>query len=65
VRRVEDAGEDLWSTLNKVQENLIRGGLSRRSTSGRLTRMRGITAIRKDLQLNSQLWDLATEVLAA
>lgn len=65
VRRVEDTGEDLWATLNKVQENLIRGGISRRTTSGRLTRTRGITAIRKDVQLNSRLWDLATEVLAA
>jgi hypothetical protein len=27
VRRASDGAEDLWSTLNKVQENLIRGGL--------------------------------------
>lgn len=65
ARRPEDAGENLWCTLNKVQETLIRGGLSRRSATGRLTRMRGITAIRKNVQLNSLLWDLAAEVLAA
>lgn len=65
VRRVGDAGEDLWSTLNKVQENLIRGGLTRRTATGRLTRTRGITAIRRDVELNSRLWDLAAEVLAA
>lgn len=65
VRRPEDASDNLWSALNRVQEILIRGGLTRRTANGRLTRMRGITAIRKDLQLNSRLWDLATEVLTA
>ncbi len=37
-RRTDDLGDDLWSTLNKVQENLLQGGMSRRSASGRLTR---------------------------
>jgi len=64
-RRIEDMDEDLWSTLNKVQENLLGGGLSRRSASGRLTRTRRITAIREDVRLNGQLWDLAEHVLAA
>jgi hypothetical protein len=64
-RRVEDTGEDLWSTLNKVQENLLRGGLSRRSLSGRLVRTRRITAIRQEVRLNSALWDFALEALAA
>ncbi len=64
-RRVEDLGEDLWSTVNKVSENLLRGGLSRRAASGRLTRTRRITAIREDVRLNSASWDLAMEALAA
>jgi hypothetical protein len=55
----------LWSTLNKVQENLLRGGMSRRSVNGRLTRTRRITSIREDVRLNGRLWDLAAEVLAA
>ena len=65
ARRASDGGEDLWSILNRVQENLIRGGLTRRTVSGRLTRTRGITAIRRDVELNSRLWDVAAEVLAA
>lgn len=65
VRRPEDASATLWSALNRVQESLVRGGLTRRTASGRLTRMRRITATREDLQLNSRLWDLAMEVLAA
>lgn len=64
-RRTEDIGDDLWKTFNRVSENLLRGGLSRRAASGRLTRTRRITSIRHDLRLNSQLWDLAAQVLAA
>lgn len=55
--------DDLHAVLNRCQENLLRGGLSRRSPSGRLTRTRRVTSIRQDVALNSQLWDLAAEVL--
>jgi Domain of unknown function (DUF932) len=64
-RRAEDVGDDLWRVTNRVQENLLRGGVSRRTVSGRLTRTRPITAIRQDVRINSGLWDLAMEVLAA
>ena len=64
-RRSEDAGDDLYSTLNKVQENLIRGGLTRRSANGRLVHTRRISSINEDVRINSGLWDLAAEVLAA
>jgi hypothetical protein len=58
-RRAEDAGNDLWRTFNVVQENILRGGLVRRSATNRLTRTRRITAIKEDVRLNSGLWDLA------
>jgi Domain of unknown function (DUF932) len=64
-RRVEDTGDDLWRVLNRCQEGLLRGGLSRRAVSSRLTRTRPIFSIAADVRLNSQLWDLAMEVLAA
>ncbi len=64
-RRPDDVGDDLWRVLNRVQENLLRGGLSRRSASGRLTRTRRISSIREDVRINSRLWELASEVLAA
>jgi len=64
-RRAEDVGDDLWRVYNRCQENLLRGGLSRRSVTGRVTRTRGISSIRRDVQLNGQLWDLAAQVLAA
>ena len=58
-RRAEDAGDDLWRTFNVVQENVLRGGIVRRSASGRLMRTRAIRAIREDVRLNSALWELA------
>jgi hypothetical protein len=58
-RRAEDAGDDLWRTFNVVQENVLRGGIVRRTASGRLARTRAIRAIREDVRLNSGLWDLA------
>ncbi len=65
IRRPQDIADDLYTVLNRIQENLLRGGLTRRAPSGRLTRTRRVTSIRKDVTLNSQLWDLASEVLAA
>jgi len=58
-RRSEDVGNDLWRTFDVLQENLLRGGILRRSASNRLTRTRRITAIREDVRLNSALWEMA------
>tara|TARA_R110000782_G_scaffold102791_7_gene190214 strand:+ start:2875 stop:3648 length:774 start_codon:yes stop_codon:yes gene_type:complete len=55
-RRREDDGTDLWRTFNRAQENIIRGGF-RNEVTGRM--VRPITNIQKDIQLNSELWDLA------
>ena len=65
TRRAEDLDTSVWTVLNRVQENLLRGGLTRHSVSGRLVRTRSITSIREDVRINGGLWDLATEVLAA
>ena len=64
-RRSEDVGDNLWRVYNRCQEHLLRGGLSRRSLTGRLTRTRAIGSIRRDVALNGQLWDLAVQRLAA
>ena len=63
-RRSEDVGDDLWRVYNRCQEHLLRGGLSRRSITGRLTRTRAIGSIRRDVVLNGRLWDLAVQRLA-
>jgi hypothetical protein len=56
ARRVEDAGDDLWSIYNVAQENLTRAGWVDPKTR---RKARKITSISRDVDLNSQLWDLA------
>ncbi len=62
-RRAEDAGDDLWRVFNRVQENVIRGGLTawRCDAQGRPRRVtsRAVTGIDGDVRLNRALWQLA------
>jgi hypothetical protein len=63
-RRREDVGGDLWHTLNRVQENVIAGGLHaiQRNANGRRVRRistRRINGIDQDVRLNRALWALA------
>ena len=63
-RRYADAGNDLWKTFNRVQENVIAGGLSavQRDAEGRRVRRvstRRIAGIDQDAKLNRALWHLA------
>jgi hypothetical protein len=60
-RRVEDTRDDLWTTFNVVQENMIKGGLRGVSINAetgnrRRTRTRAVTGIDPDVRLNKALW---------
>ena len=57
-RRPEDKGHDLWSVFNVAQENLLRGGFLNGQTR---RRVRPITAIQTDVNLNSKVWALASK----
>jgi hypothetical protein len=61
ARRPEDEGVDLWNTTNRIQENLIRGGVSdtRRDRRGRLRSVRGLRGIDSKVAVNKALWGLA------
>jgi hypothetical protein len=60
-RRPEDQATDLWTTFNRVQENLVRGGVSdgRRDRAKRLRSLRALRGIDSKLILNKRLWNLA------
>ncbi|MBY4870777.1 DUF945 domain-containing protein [Burkholderia anthina] len=58
-RRFEDRRDDLWTVFNRVQENLMKGGLHGRSRTGRAMSTRPITGIDQDVKLNRALWMLA------
>ena len=67
-RRADDRGDDLWTTLNVIQENVIRGGVSARAPAatdqhgrwrrGRLVTTRAVNNIDQDVKLNRALWGL-------
>jgi hypothetical protein len=62
-RRHGDNKDDLWTTYNRVQENMIKGGIrGRRITESgdvRRTRTRAVKGIDENVKLNKALWALA------
>ncbi|NCU67999.1 DUF945 domain-containing protein (plasmid) [Acidovorax sp. 210-6] len=61
-RRIEDRSNDMWRTFNRVQENLLKGGLRGRNASGRTTTTRPVNGIDQSVKLNRALWVLAEEM---
>jgi len=62
ARRAEDMGRSLWTTFQRVQENVLRGGQPGRSTQGRRVRTREVSSIDRGVSLNRALWMLAEEM---
>ena len=62
ARRSDDMGRSLWSTFQRVQENVIRGGLTGRSAQGRRIQTRPVASIDRGVSLNRALWMLAEEM---
>ncbi|MAD42354.1 MAG: hypothetical protein CL623_08180 [Arcobacter sp.] len=61
--RDEDFKDDLYTTLNVIQENLIRGNVSGvNSQTGRKFTSKEITSISKDTNINKGLWDIAERI---
>lgn len=61
ARRREDVRSDLWTTFNRIQENLLKGGIPATDENGKMRTMRGVTQIQKSNDLNRDLWDLLAE----
>ena len=60
LRRGADAGRDIWTTFNVLQENCVRGGIKlAKRTSRDLTNIDALDRV------NTSLWDVAEETLAA
>jgi hypothetical protein len=62
ARRPEDLGHSLWVSMNRVQENMLRGGQPGRSIQGRRMRTREVGSIDRSVNLNRALWVLAEEM---
>jgi hypothetical protein len=61
-RRIEDRGMDLWSVLNRVQENALKGGVRGRNSAGQRTTTREVKGIDQDVKLNRAIWTLGEEM---
>ncbi|MFG6428868.1 DUF932 domain-containing protein [Roseateles sp. LYH14W] len=62
ARRFEDTGHSLWTTFQRVQENVIRGGQPGRSAQGKRMQTRPVQSIDRGVSLNRALWMLAEEM---
>jgi hypothetical protein len=62
ARRPEDLGHDLWTIFQRVQENMLRGGLPGRTAQGRRMHTREVASIDRNVGLNRALWVLAEEM---
>jgi len=61
--REEDEDSTLYTTLNVIQENLLRGNISGfNKNTGRRFTSKEITSISKDVDVNQGLWDIAERI---
>lgn len=61
--RDEDKSNDLWTIFNLCQEKMIRGGFKVVGKNGKPRKQRSITSIKKDIDLNAQLWTVASRFI--
>lgn len=64
-RRDADNANTQWQVFNRVQENLMLGGMDGKSQRGKTRRVRSITGLDKDMAFNRALWNDMREVIAA
>jgi len=62
-RRTQDNVETVWNTMNVIQENLIRGGVTiegiKKSSKPRKTRE--VRSVAMNVEVNKAVWQLATQ----
>jgi hypothetical protein len=61
--REEDKGDDLWTVFNICQEKLIKGGYHSVGKNNKVRKQRGITSIKKDIEYNQRLWEVASRYM--
>lgn len=64
AHRHADVKGDLWTTFNRVQENMMKGGVPGRSATGRRITTRAVGGVTENVKLNKALWTLADTMAA-
>ena len=57
--REEDKSDDLWTVFNICQEKMIKGGYQSVGKNDKVRKQRRITSIKKDIDYNQRLWEIA------
>jgi hypothetical protein len=63
--REEDKSNDLWTVFNICQEKMIKGGYQSVGKNDKVRKQRRITSIKKDVDYNQRLWEVATRFMPA
>jgi len=62
-KRKEDQGDDLWKTFNVIQEKITQGEFHAALKGAKVRKVRKIKSFEKDLQVNKELFKLATALV--
>jgi hypothetical protein len=62
-RRYQDSGDTLWKVLNRIQENVIKGGVNL-NRPGRRSSTRVLRSVGDDARINASLWQAADALIA-
>lgn len=65
-QRSQDSGDDLWTSFNRIQERIIRGGsrinlTSRPGEESRVVRASRVRGAIRQVRLNEEMWQIAEE----
>lgn len=61
--REDDKADDLWTIFNVCQEKMIKGGFFSLNKKNKMRKQRSITSIKKDVDYNQRLWEVAMNYL--
>lgn len=65
ARRDVDNVPTVWATFNRVQENLVAGGIKGRTQTNKRMTTRGVDSVNENTKLNKALWTLTQELSKA
>jgi hypothetical protein len=59
VRRKADSEPTLWNTFNRIEENMMKGGLHGHTSTNKRTTTRAVKGVSENVRLEKALWHLA------
>jgi hypothetical protein len=62
IKRVEDSGDDAFTVMNVIQENMLRTGFEVENEKGKIIKLRAIKSMDEQNRINANLWDMFSQV---